>query len=204
MVKGTKVLPGSGPSASDTEIASALSRIEESEVAKVAVFFRQLKREYHLPRDQANGVTFNANATVQIDGKTERQARVRVHSLMVPQIGHPCSDGDIAPSAIDIGTPFPGGSTQGRPDQPQSLTLVATTPEPDSTPEPGGFDVDETPEESYRHVLDGMDEFYFLDPDAAFGEAARQWLIARQAPAAINQPTIPASNGDPAVAATPY
>lgn len=65
------------------------------------------------------------------------------------------------------------------------------TPEPDPTPEPGSFEGDKTPretaEQTYRRIVDGMDELDFLDPDAAFGEAARQWLAARQAVAEANQ-----------------
>lgn len=77
-----------GPSAPDEVIAVEMNRIEDAEKWKVIGLLHQLLREIQQPRDQANGVTFDKNASVEVDGKRERQARLTVHRLLPSMIGY--------------------------------------------------------------------------------------------------------------------
>jgi putative DNA primase/helicase len=82
--------------------------------------------------------------------------------------------------------PFEVAKPLPPPVNPKPPSLASTTPEPDLTPEPGSYEAEILPcgsvEQIYQHVVAGMDDLAWLDPDAAGLEAARRWLAAIQLP----------------------
>lgn len=74
------------PDMSDSQILGMLSNIEESELHKVAIMLRQIRREMATGRTSLSSVTFEPNATKTIDGKTERLPRVAAYYVRRPQI----------------------------------------------------------------------------------------------------------------------
>lgn len=94
---------------------------------------------------------------------------------------------------IDIGTPFPGDHVQGKPEHPQSPTLITFAPEPDPEPVEHTFNATlcGSPEEVYRHIVDDMGELDYLDAEAAGAEAAGRWLAAMRENASISELTYP-------------
>lgn len=76
------------PNAPDVVISVEINKIEEAEKWKIIGLLYQLRRELVQSRGQANGVTFDRNSSVDVNGKRERQARVTVHSLLPVRIGY--------------------------------------------------------------------------------------------------------------------
>jgi hypothetical protein len=70
---------------SDKKIADILNAFVARENLKVLKLFRQIKRELPQPRTRLNGVWFDADAEVMVDGENERQPRVFVSSVRKPR-----------------------------------------------------------------------------------------------------------------------
>lgn len=77
---------GITPTMEDRDIVAHLAALTRAEISALGRLFRALADEIDLPRDEANGVIYDPNASVMVGGGSERQERVFVRRLRAAKI----------------------------------------------------------------------------------------------------------------------
>jgi hypothetical protein len=92
---------GIHPSMDDTQIERKIDAAQRSELYKLAVLFRQIRREWDSGRVGFNSIVYRPQAAVEVNGRHERQPRIYVYYLKRTRFG------DNVPLLLTDGTGSP-------------------------------------------------------------------------------------------------